>query len=463
MAIRKVDDHPYIKYGNKTKRSYEEMRKAEDFLPGGVTANIKHFDPYPIVMKKGKGAVVEDVDGNEYVDYLMGYGALASGHGHPEIKKAVADQMETDGTFLFGTPHALEAAFAEKLQFHYPSMERLRYTNSGTEATLLAVRLANAFTGRKRIAKFEGHYHGGYNEVLYSINPPESEAGEEDNPKAVPESAGLDLFGEHKPLILPFNNIKATEKLIKKYKSELAAVIIEPVQGGFIPAEKKFMKKLREITEKNNIVLIFDEVKTGFRTALGGGQELYDVKPDITTLGKVIGGGFPIGVVGGRKDIINISRPKPSGDVFDAGHGKKSASKEVLFHSGTYNGHPTILAAGLATINLLEREFNSVVEHTKRLREGIESAGKKAGVPLRTVGLGTIFSVVCTREEKIRNYRDLQKTNLELRKEMDFHLLNEGIYTKPLNRYSISTAHGERELEATLKAYETVLTERLGG
>ncbi|MDQ0256566.1 glutamate-1-semialdehyde 2,1-aminomutase [Evansella vedderi] len=462
MATRKVD-LPFIQYGSKTKRSYEEMKKAAQYLPGGVTANIKHFAPYPIVMERAKGAYLEDVDGNQYIDYLMGYGALALGHGHSDIAKAVSDQMSRNGTFLFGTPHPLEVTFAKKIQSHYPSMEKMRYTNSGTEATLLAIRLACAYTKRKKIAKFEGHYHGGYNEVLYSINPPLSEAGKEEEPEAVPESSGLEPFADVKPLMLPFNNTKAAEKLIKKHSHELAAVIIEPVQGGFIPAEQSFIDSLRRVTKQYGIVLIFDEVKTGFRTSLGGAQQLYNVVPDITTLGKVIGGGFPIGVVGGKEEIMKISQPKASGDVFDAGQGKHSSAKDILFHSGTYNGHPTILAAGLATIERLEKDFDRILSYTNTLKRNIEYLGKKANVPLKAIGLGTIFSVVCTKENSIRHYRDLQETNLGLRKQLDFHLLNEGIYTKPLNRYSISSAHGERELEKTVKAYERVLNNRLEG
>lgn len=223
------------------------------------------------------------------------------------------------------------------------------------------------------------------------------------------------------------------------------------------------MDELRRITNHYGIVLIYDEVKTGFRAALGGAQEIYNIKPDITTLGKAIGGGFPIGVVGGKKEIMNISRPKASGDVFNVGAGKQSSAKDILFHSGTYNGHPTILAAGIATIQRLEQDFNQTLSYTNRLKSNIELLGEKAKVPLKAIGIGTIFSVVCTREQRISHYRDLQKSNLSLRKELDFHLLNEGVYTKPLNRYSISTAHGERELELTLRAYETILNHRLGG
>ncbi|ADU31225.1 aspartate aminotransferase family protein [Evansella cellulosilytica] len=460
MAIRKTH-HPFVNYGKKTKASYENMKEAKNYLPGGVTANIKHFAPYPIVMNKANGAWVEDVDGNKYIDYLMGYGSLALGHGHKDIRLAINKQLSDDGTFLFGTPHRLEVEFAKRIQEHYPSMEKMRYTNSGTEATLLAIRLARAFTGKGKIAKFEGHYHGGYNSMLYSINPPLSEAGEEGEPLPVPESSGLDTFKENEPIILPFNHLHATESLIKKHASELAAVIVEPVQGGFIPAKQEFMDLLRKVTKKYGIVLIFDEVKTGFRVSLGGAQSVYNISPDLTTLGKAIGGGFPIGLVGGKEKIMATSSPKVAGDVFDVGQGNNSSAKDTLFHSGTYNGHPTILAAGLATIDRLQKEFSIVEENTTILRRKLEHVAKKANVPIKTVGIGTIFSVLCTREKNIYNYRDLQKTNLPLRKEIDYHLLDEGIYTKPLNRYSLSTEHGEEELNKTINAYERVLNSRL--
>ncbi|WP_096189452.1 aspartate aminotransferase family protein [Evansella halocellulosilytica] len=461
MAIQKFE-HPLIHYGNKTRKSYEVMKEAENYLPGGVTANIKHFPPYPIVMEKANGALVEDVDGNQYIDYLMAYGSLALGHGASEIKSAMIEQIDQEGTNLFGTPHKMEITFAKKIMEHYPSMEKVRFTNSGTEATLLAVRLATAYTGKNRIAKFEGHYHGGYNDVLYSINPPLNEAGTEEEPNAVPESAGLDMTGL-KPLILPFNQAEAAEKLIREHADELAAIIIEPVQGGFIPAEQSFMTKLREVTNELGIIFIFDEVKTGYRVALGGAQAIYQVNPDMTTLGKVIGGGFPVGLVGGKEEILNISCPKASGDVFNASESKTSTAKEILFHSGTYNGHPTILAAGLATIQRLEKDFANVVSNTNILKANIEDIGKKAGVPLKAIGVGSIFSVVCTTEANILHYRDLQKTDLSLRKEIDFHLISEGIYTKPMNRYSVSTAHGEEELKKTIQAYEKVLFDRLRG
>ncbi|KAB2332243.1 aspartate aminotransferase family protein [Cytobacillus depressus] len=445
-------------YMKKTPKSREFASEAHKVMPGGVTANIKSFDPYPIIMEKGKGAYLYDIDGNKYIDYLLSYGALMLGHGHQDIVQAIQAQMEENGTFLFGTPHQLEIEMGKKIQQLYPSMEMVRYTNSGTEATLLAIRMAYAHTGKYKIAKFEGHYHGGYDQVLLSVNPPVHAAGPSNEPIPVVESKGVDPYHEEHTVILPFNNLDATAEILRKRKDEIAAVILEPIQGGFIPAEQSFMDGLRKITKELEILLIFDEVKTGFRLGLGGAQSIFNIQPDITTLGKVVGGGFPVGIIGGKKDILMVSAPTSSSDVFDSSQSKKSSAKDVLFHSGTYNGHPTILAAGLATIKVLEDEIDQVLRNTEKLKTGICSLFAKRGIAVQTVGLGSIFNVVITEKEKIFNYRDFQHSNFALRKKLDFHLLTEGIYTKPLNRYSMATVHGEKEINYTLEAYNKVLT-----
>lgn len=448
----------YSAFMLKTPQSRAFMQQAMQVMPGGVTANIKSFAPYPIVMKSGKGAYLTDIDGNQYIDYLLSYGALMLGHGHPAIIEAVQQQLAADGTMLFGTPHRLEVEMARKIQQYYPSMEMIRYTNSGTEATLLAIRVAYAYTGKYKIAKFEGHYHGGYNQVLLSVNPPLEEAGPSEEPNAVIESRGVEPYQAEHTIILPFNNLDACAEILRKRQHEIAAVMLEPSQAGFIPAEPAFMQGLRKVTEELGILLIFDEVKTGFRIGIGGAQSYYGVKPDITALGKVIGGGFPVGIIGGKKEIMMVSAPLASSDVFDASTSQKSSAKDVLFHSGTYNGHPTILSAGLAVINVLEQEMDRVLSMTEKLKAGIRTLFAKRGIAMQTVGLGTIFSVVITELEHVRNYRDLQQSDFELRKKIDFQLLAEGIYTKPLNRYSLSTAHGEKEINLTLEAYERVLS-----
>ncbi len=444
----------------RTIQSKKMMEEAEQVLPNGVTANIKFFDPYPIVMKFGNGPYLTDVDGNLYIDYSLSYGALMCGHGHPRIKEAIIKQMEKDGTNLFGTPHEMETSLGKRIQSYYPSMERIRYTNSGTEGTLLAIRLASSFTEKSAIAKFEGHYHGGYDQVLFSINPDRNEMGPDWEPHAVPESKGIDPFYQKNMVILPFNDLEHTEKLLRKYQDKIAAVIMEPTLGGYIPATKEFMHGLRKITEELGIVLIFDEVKSGFRMGIGGAQQYYDVKPDLTILGKVIGGGFPFGIVGGKKEIMMESAPRQQSDVFDPSQSKRSKAQDVLFHSGTYNGHPTILAVAHAVLDILEETGDRALIFSEKLKTSLEELFKQKGIPMQALGLGTIFNIVLT-EHKVNSYRDLQNTNLALRKQIDYHLLAEGIYNKPLNRYNVSVVHGERELEKTLDAYQKVLFQKI--
>jgi len=237
--------------------------------------------------------------------------------------------------------------------------------------------------------------------------------------------------------------------------------MLEPSQAGYIPAQPEFLQGLRKVTEELGILLVFDEVKTGFRIGIGGAQSHYGVQPDLTALGKVIGGGFPVGIVGGKKEIMMVSSPLLSSDVFDNSTSQKSRAKDVLFHSGTYNGHPTILSAGLAVIQVLEQEMDRVMANTEQLKEGIRTLFARRGIAVQTVGLGTIFNVVITELEQVRNYRDLQQSNFELRRKIDFHLLAEGIYNKPLNRYSLSVAHGEKEISQTLEAYDKVLSQKI--
>lgn len=438
----------------KSKRLYEE---ATEVIPGGVTANIKYFSPYPIFMKKGYGSKLLDVDDQEYIDYSLCYGALITGHGDPRITKAATEMMNTIGTTIFGTPHELEVTMAQKLIDLYPGIDQVRFTNSGLEATLFANRLAISYTGKRKIAKFEGHYHGGYNQVLISVSPNEQEAGKHSEPHSVVESKGISKEEIENTIVLPFNDLEATELLLKKHADELAAVIMEPIQGGFIPADHTFMQGLRKITDDLNILLIFDEVKTGFRVGLGGAQSIYNVQPDLTALGKVLGGGFPIGAVGGRKDIMQLSAASEDSDVFSFG-GKRKRKDETVFHSGTYNGHPIVLAAGLETIRILEeaKTMQQLFSKTMILRMELEKLYKKYNVTMKTIGLGSIFNIVLT-DQPIINYRDMWKSDNKLREKIDMELLRLGIYLKPLNRYSLSTAHSTTDIDQTVRAHEIAL------
>ncbi len=444
-------------YKENTKTSEKMHKQATNSLPGGVAANIKYFDPYPIFMKSGKGAYLTDVDNNEYIDYLASYGPLILGHGHPAVSNAIKEQLDENGAILYGTPSEIENTFAEKIKQHYPSIEMVRFTNSGTEATLLALRIAYGFTGKHKIGKFEGHYHGGFNQVLVSVNPPVSQAGDIKNPTPIAESKGLEPNQLENTIVLPFNDLESCTKILEAHKDEMAAIIMEPILSGFIPPTQEFMTGLREVTEKLGILLIFDEVKTGFRAGLKGAQGIYGIKPDLTAMGKAIGAGLPMGIVGGRRDIIMITAPISGSDIFDTSTNKRSSAQDVLFHSGTYNGHPLILKAGLATIEVLEKEFDNIVRYTDMLKDGICKLFAKRGINIVMVGQATVFNYCITDLKEITCYRDVQQSDFALRKKIDFALLKEGIYNKPTNRYSLSVYHNEDVVKKTLEAYERAL------
>lgn len=448
------------------KFSFEDGRKAqsqglfheaEHVIPGGISANIKYFSPHPIVMEKASGSKLYDVDGEEYIDYSLCYGALITGHGHKRIISAANQSMESIGTTIFGTPHKLEITMAQKLIDLYPSIDMVRYTNSGLEATLFAIRLAVAYTEKNKIGKFEGHYHGGYDEVLVSVNPNEQEAGESDNPTAIPESKGIPEDKLNQTIVLPFNDLDATERILRTHANELAAVILEPIQGGFIPAEPSFLEGLRKLTKELNILLIFDEVKTGFRVDLGGAQSIYNITPDLTALGKVLGGGFPVGAIGGRRDIMMLSSPNKENDVFSV-DGKGRHKNDVVFHSGTYNGHPIVLSAGLETIHLLEEEgvMTQLFNKTDSLRRQLEALYASYNIPMQTIGMGSIFNIVLSLDT-IRNYRDMWRADNKLREAIDRELLDLGVFLKPLNRYSMSTSHNDMDIKQTIHAHETAI------
>ncbi len=452
-------------------RSAELFQQAKKVIPGGVSANIKYFAPYPIFMERAHGSHLFDVDGNQYVDYLLCYGSLILGHGHPKVMSAVIHQLLEGGTAVYGAPHAIETEMANKLVQLFPGIEMVRFTNSGLEATLLAIRTAQAYTGKQKIAKFEGHYHGGYNQVLFSVNPDLARAGKPEEPLAVPESRGIFRNDAENTIILPFNDLDACATILRKGADQLAAVILEPAQGGFIPAEKTFIQGLRQLTEELGILLIFDEVKTGFRLTLGGAQSLYDVKPDLTALGKVLGGGFPVGALGGKKEIMQMMSPAETRDVFALGLQETAKSEatisgtvqsgqneDVLFHSGTYNGHPTVMAAGLATIQVLESPgtMERLLQNTDHLRKQLEKIYHKYGIPMQALGMGSIFSIVLTDRE-VKNYRGLSQADMALRKKIDCQLLRLGVYTKPLNRYSMSVVHTKEDINKTIEAHEEAI------
>jgi glutamate-1-semialdehyde 2,1-aminomutase len=438
---------PISEYKDRTRKSEALFKRASDHLPGGVTGNVKFYPPYPIYANKAKGSHLWDVDGNDYIDYMLCFGPLILGHGHPRVVKAVMDQFERDGTAIFGPPHEMETQMAERLNNIFPCAEKVRFTNSGLEATLHALRVCRGFKKKNRIAKFEGHYHGCYDEALVSLTPSEDRAGPYAAPQSVACSLGTSEYTLQSVQVLPFNDTEDTIRLLKAHRNDLAAVIMEPVQRGFIESELEFLKAVRETTEELDIILVFDEVMSGFRMdKLGGAQTMYGVTPDLMCLGKIIGGGFPAGAFLGRGDIMDVVNPSTRG------------KDERVFHGGTFNGHPTVLAAGMATIDVLEEEstYPYLNRITDRLMDGMNDLFQRLDVDAIALGPGSTFNVIFSKE-CARSYRDCMHFDAKLRQQFDYGLLARGIHFHPDKPFYTCTEHTDADVDYTLSMAEEVL------
>lgn len=426
---------------NKSRKLFEEARK---LTPGGVHSSIRFFDPYPIFISKAKGSKIYDVDGNEYIDYHLAFGPVVLGHGHPGVVNAVKDQLSKG--IIYGLSNELEVEVAKKIKTHVPSAQMVRFCNSGTEATYHAIRVARAYTKRWKIIKFEGAYHGWHDYVSVSSSPCLRDAGPRESPASVPDTDALPTEVAKNTIVVPFNDPEVLEKTIKKHKGEFAALITEPILHGSatcIPPKKGFLKILREITMKYDIVLIFDEVVTGFRHGIGGAQKLFNVTPDLTTFGKAMANGFPVAAVCGRKDIMEMF--KPTGRV---GYG------------GTFNGNPISMAATLATIRELEkgdvcqRLFNLGENLRNQLNEIVAELELRA----QAVGFGSVFQLLFT-EKKIRDYRDTLTSNTELFKKFQREMMSKGIFILPHanKRCHLSVAHTDEDIRCTIQNVREIL------
>lgn len=425
----------------KSKKLFEEARR---FTPGGVHSGIRFFKPYPILIERARGSRIYDVDGNEYVDYHLAFGPVILGHSHPQVVKAVRDQLEKG--IIYGLSNELEMKVAKKIVQHVPSAQMVKFCNTGTEATYHAIRVARAFTGKNKVIKFEGAYHGWHDYVNISVGPSLREAGPKESPNSVPDSSGIPKSVVENTIILPFNNLSVVEKTIRKHEKEIAALITEPIMHGnsccIVPKEG-YLKTLREICDRYNVLYIFDEVVTGFRHGLGGAQKIFGVTPDITTFAKAMANGFPVASVCGKKEIMNMF--SPFGEV-DLG--------------GTYNGNPISMAAALATIRELETQgayehlFNLGSLMRKRLREVIE----KLNVRAQVVGFGSVFQILFTHKE-IEDYRDVLTSNREKYEKFQRELMKRHVFIIPKanKRCHISTAHTIDDINMTIEAMKDSL------
>jgi len=407
---------------------------AKKVIPGGVNSPVRAFRAVggePPFIARGEGAYLWDEDGNRYVDYVLSWGPLILGHAHPAVVEALAEAV-AKGT-SYGAPTALETELAALVVDIMPSVEMVRFVNSGTEATMSALRLARAYTNRNKIVKFEGCYHGHGDMLLVQAGSGVATLGLPDSP-GVPPGAVQDT------LTAPFNDLTVVEALFERFPKEIAAVMLEPVAGnmGVIPPTKGFLPGLRELTKAHGALLIFDEVMTGFRVALGGAQELYGIDPDLTTLGKVIGGGLPVGAYAGRREIMEMVAP--------AG---------PMYQAGTLSGNPLATTAGLVTLRELRKPgvFEGIVAQTERLCEGIGEAAAEAGVPVYQTQVGTMFSTFFTKTPVI-DYASAKKSDTAAFGRFFRAMLETGVYLAPSQFEAgfTSAAHDSNALEATLEA-----------
>ncbi len=420
----------------KTEQSRAMQKRAEQMIPGGVNSPVRAFAAVggdPIFMARGQGAHVWDADGNEYIDYLGSWGPLILGHAAPEVVEAIISTAR-NGT-SFGTSTSAEADLAELVLAAFPHMQKFRFVNSGTEATMSAIRLARAYTKRKYVVKFEGCYHGHADALLVKAGSGVATLG-------IPGSAGVPEEFTQFTLALPFNDVDAVERAFAKFKHQVACVIVEPVVGnmGCVPGSGGFLAALRLITQRENAVLIFDEVMTGFRVAFGGAQELYGIRPDLTTLGKIIGGGLPVGAYGGGNEMMKLVAPLGP-----------------MYQAGTLSGNPLAMAAGIATLKHLRDKQKEIYPNLDRLAgkltEGVAAAAKDAGVSLTTNRVASMFTWFFT-PGPVSNWNSASKSDTKAFGRFFRSMLDHGIYLPP-SQYEaafLSTAHTEEDVQRTIAA-----------
>jgi len=419
--------------------SIQLFQQAQTIFPGGVNSPVRAFRAVggqPLFIERGAGPYLYDVDGNRFIDYVLSWGPLISGHAHPQVVEAI-QQAALKGT-SYGAPSPLEIELAHSIIEFMPNLEMLRFVNSGTEATMSALRLARAYTGRDKIIKFDGCYHGHADMLLVQAGSGVATLG-------LPDSPGVPAQTAAATLVANFNDLESVEALFKQNPDQIAAIIVEPVAGnmGVVPPQPGFLQGLRAITEREGALLIFDEVMTGFRVHRSGAQALYNIVPDLTTLGKVIGGGLPVGAYGGKKEIMQMVAP--SGPMYQA---------------GTLSGNPLAMSAGVAALSLIrdEKVWEQLEARAQQLETGIASAAQKAGVPVRQTRVGTMFTTFFSETEpkdwhtvkiadKVRFGKFFQK------------MLENGVYLAPSQFEAgfLSTLHDEKVIAATIEAAEKAM------
>lgn len=428
-------------YCLRTKRSQEAYQKAKQVMPGGDTRTTSYYKPYTISVEKAAGSKLIDLDGNEYLDFLCNYTSIIHGYVHPLIEKRVQAAMALGTAVPASIPE--QAQLAQIICERVPSIELVRFCNSGTEATMFAIRAARAFKGRDGIIKMEGGYHGSTDLVEFSVKPSITPGLKRSQIEPTPDSAGVPMNVGRDIFIAPFNDLGAIEAILKNKAKEIAAIIVEPMMGaaGIIPAQPGYLAGLRRLADEYDVLLIFDEVQS-FRLAVGGAQERYNVIPDITALGKIIGGGFPVGAFGGRAEIM---------EPFDPSNPKK------IGHGGTFNGNRITMAAGVASMELLDKEaINHLEKLAQRLENQLKSAIALYSIPASITRAGSLLNLHFTTEPPL-NYAATHSPNKKLLPLYHLEMLNRGIFSAPRGAFVLSTVMTEEEIDTAAKAFRDVM------
>ncbi len=428
-------------YERRTPRSREAHKKAVERVPLGVASNYRYYPPYPLFVKDGNGGRIHDVDGNEYIDHNLCYGALMAGHCHPAVMKAVQHRLQV-GT-LFGMPHGMELELAEEICARFP-VDMVRFGNSGSEVTMHSLRLARAATGRSKIIKMEGGYHGGHDAISVSVKPKSTEFGDPERPTPVVSSAGVLRGTTDATLVAPFNNLPAIERLFAEHPKEIAAVILEPIMMNiaFCMPDDGYLQGLRQITARHGALLIFDEVKTGAKLARGGACEYFGVKPDIVTLGKSIGGGFSLAAFAASREIMDV------------------IATQKMFHAGTYNTNPVVMAAGLATFRevLTPASYAHIDKIGQKLLAGYRRIVASSGLTAYVDGAGANGALMFY-PSRVRNYRDWYHVDEDVWTHYWFAMANRGVIAQPYwwdEQWTLSVAHTEADIDRHLEVFAEI-------
>ncbi len=463
--IREVGEREQAAYRSRTQRSAELHERARQALPLGVASSFQTYDPYPLFMTDARGSRIWDADGNEYIDFDMAFGVLAAGHSHPKLAEALQRRVANGTCYTFPVEDGVVLAEEIKRRFN---VDLVRFSNSGTEATMDAIRVARGFTGREKIIKFEGGYHGHHDDVLVSIQPPRESMGPAESPTTVPATAGMPRSRLAETVVAPFNQPDLVADIMEANRGEIAAIIVEPVQFniGVVPPARGFLERLRELATEHGAVLIFDEVKTGVVIAYGGATEYFGVQPDLLCLAKSIGGGIPIGAFAGRREVMQVIEEVPEdGPGVGIEHSTLAGGATRVAHLGTFNGNPLSMAAGVATLTeiLTPDAYPRLHAMADRLTAGCQSVIDDFGLPAYAINIGPKGCVMFTPQQ-VTNYRDFIGLDAELWEASFFYLVNRGVLLPPGpdDQWTLSVQHTDEEIERHVAVFREFAQEVAG-